>query len=82
MNKLQSMTLATLPLTVGTAAQSQSFTGSGYLASELLSPCQEADNDARWGEAAETRGACRLRQAACYVGGRRIDGDAERRLSE
>ncbi len=25
-----------------------------YLASELLSPCVEADNDARWGEAAET----------------------------
>ena len=27
---------------------------SGYLAADLLSPCQEADNDARWGEAAET----------------------------
>lgn len=26
----------------------------GYTAKELLSPCQEADNDARWGEAAET----------------------------
>lgn len=25
-----------------------------YLAKELLAPCQEADNDARWGEAAET----------------------------
>ncbi|WP_420413650.1 Rap1a/Tai family immunity protein [Roseibium sp.] len=25
-----------------------------YLAADLLSPCQEADNDARWGEAAET----------------------------
>ena len=25
-----------------------------YLAVDLLSPCQEADNDARWGEAAET----------------------------
>lgn len=25
-----------------------------YLAGDLLSPCQEADNDARWGEAAET----------------------------
>jgi hypothetical protein len=27
---------------------------SNYSAAELLSPCQEADNDARWGEAAET----------------------------
>ncbi|MDU8929962.1 Rap1a/Tai family immunity protein [Alisedimentitalea sp. MJ-SS2] len=25
-----------------------------YTAGDLLSPCQEADNDARWGEAAET----------------------------
>ena len=25
----------------------------GYSAADLLSPCQEADNDARWGEAAE-----------------------------
>ena len=28
--------------------------GADYLAKDLLSPCQEADNDARWGEAAET----------------------------
>lgn len=28
--------------------------GGGYMAEELMSPCQEADNDARWGEAAET----------------------------
>lgn len=28
--------------------------GSDYSAADLLSPCQEADNDARWGEAAET----------------------------
>lgn len=27
--------------------------GGGYSAADLLSPCQEADNDARWGEAAE-----------------------------
>lgn len=26
----------------------------GYSALDLLSPCQESDNDARWGEAAET----------------------------
>lgn len=25
-----------------------------YTAKDLLSPCQESDNDARWGEAAET----------------------------
>ena len=25
-----------------------------YTAGDLLSPCQESDNDARWGEAAET----------------------------
>ncbi len=37
----------------GTAG-ADSFTGSGYTALDLLSPCQEADNDARWGEAAET----------------------------
>jgi len=28
--------------------------GGAYMAEELMSPCQEADNDARWGEAAET----------------------------
>ena len=36
------------------AASADSFSGSGYTAGDLLSPCQEADNDARWGEAAET----------------------------
>ncbi len=36
------------------SAQADSFTGSGYPAMALLSPCQESDNDARWGEAAET----------------------------
>ena len=35
-------------------AGSGSVTGSVYTAEELLSPCQESDNDARWGEAAET----------------------------
>jgi hypothetical protein len=33
----------------GNAASAQEYT-----ALDLLSPCQEADNDARWGEAAET----------------------------
>ena len=42
------LVLASLP------AQADSFTGSGYPAMALLSPCQESDNDARWGEAAET----------------------------
>ena len=37
-----------------TQARADSFTGSGYKAIDLLSPCQESDNDARWGEAAET----------------------------
>ena len=36
----------------GTTAFAESH-GAGYLAGELLSPCQEADNDARWGETAE-----------------------------
>ncbi len=36
------------------AAGADSFSGSGYSAGDLLSPCQESDNDARWGEAAET----------------------------
>ena len=35
-------------------AYSASFTGMNYKAADLLSPCQESDNDARWGEAAET----------------------------
>jgi len=42
--------LAGLALTAG----AESFSGSDYTAEALLSPCQEADNDARWGEAAET----------------------------
>lgn len=36
------------------AAWAESFSGADYAAHELLSPCQESDNDARWGEAAET----------------------------
>ena len=35
-------------------ARAESFSGGDYTAAELLSPCQESDNDARWGEAAET----------------------------
>jgi hypothetical protein len=54
MHKLHKVALATLLLTLGSPVQSQSFSGSDYTAAELLSPCQESDNDARWGEAAET----------------------------
>ena len=44
---------ALLLLALQPAAQAQSVTGSSYGAAELLSPCQEADNDSRWGAAAE-----------------------------
>ncbi len=54
MSRVLGAILASLGLTFGAAAYAESFTGSGYTAAELLSPCQEADNDARWGEAAET----------------------------
>ncbi|WP_421849058.1 Rap1a/Tai family immunity protein [Oricola sp.] len=48
-------TTATLALLASVAAApADSFSGTGYLASDLLSPCQESDNDARWGEYAET----------------------------
>ena len=43
-----------LLLAVWASAGADSSGGSGYSAGDLLSPCQEADNDARWGEAAET----------------------------
>ena len=46
--------LAALLLTASAAVTADSFSGSGYSAADLLSPCQESDNDARWGEAAET----------------------------
>ncbi len=51
-----------LPITIAAAALAgQAIAGersvlnihSNYTAEELLSPCQEADNDARWGQAAE-----------------------------
>ena len=43
-----------LLLSVWASAGADSLGGSGYSAGDLLSPCQESDNDARWGEAAET----------------------------
>ena len=53
--------IATLALAGGLSAtaaiaadNSTDALGIPYTAGDLLSPCQEADNDARWGEAAET----------------------------
>ena len=43
-----------LLLAVWVTAGADSFSGSGYSAGDLLSPCQESDNDVGWGEAAET----------------------------
>ena len=49
--------LAILPLAlaapVGAQVTSVLKIHSNYTAAELMSPCQEADNDARWGQAAE-----------------------------
>ena len=47
------ITLTALTLALGTPAFAGGHTGSTYLATDLMSPCQEADNDARWGAAAE-----------------------------
>ncbi len=44
---------AALALSAGLAQAESHAVAPVYLASELMSPCQEADNDARWGEAAE-----------------------------
>ncbi|MFQ5565160.1 MAG: Rap1a/Tai family immunity protein [Paracoccaceae bacterium] len=46
--------LGALLIAVATSGLAGSFSGASYSALDLLSPCQEADNDARWGEAAET----------------------------
>jgi hypothetical protein len=56
MKRLITMTLGAvlLGLHAATPAQSTYTFGADYSAAQLLSPCQEADNDARWGEAAET----------------------------
>ena len=48
------LTAAALLIGMSGTVQAESFSGAGYTALELLSPCQNADNDARWGEAAET----------------------------
>lgn len=44
----------TAGLALGGAAFADGHGDAGYSALDLLSPCQEADNDARWGETAET----------------------------
>ncbi len=49
MRKTLICTIAAMGLATIASADSAAYT-----AKELLSPCQEADNDARWGEAAET----------------------------
>ena len=46
--------LAALLLVASAGVTADSAGGPDYSAGDLLSPCQEADNDARWGEAAET----------------------------
>lgn len=46
--------LGAILLAGSAATAADSSSGPGYSAGDLLSPCQEADNDARWGEAAET----------------------------
>ena len=49
-----SVVVLTLALGMSGNVGAATFSGDDYTAERLLSPCQEADNDARWGEAAET----------------------------
>ena len=51
---IHALSALALALALPAGAGADSFTGTGYSALDLLAPCQEADNDARWGEAAET----------------------------
>jgi hypothetical protein len=53
MNTIRNTVLAACLLVLPGLAPAASFTGTDYTAAELLLPCQEADNDARWGAAAE-----------------------------
>lgn len=53
MRKQVTTVLGAILIAAAGQAGAQSFSGSGYTAGELLSPCQESDNDARWGAAAE-----------------------------
>lgn len=57
-----------------TVASASPMLADGYSAGDLLSPCQEADNDARWGEAAETE--CE-QYVLGFVGALQITGTAE-----
>ena len=51
MRKTMICTIAAMGL--ATIAAADSHMAPAYTAKDLLSPCQEADNDARWGAAAE-----------------------------
>ena len=53
-SRVASALLLSAAIVFGNAASAATFSGPDYTAEKLLSPCQEADNDARWGEAAET----------------------------
>jgi len=54
MRKVSLILTAALLAGLSATAQADSFSGGAYKAGDLLSPCQESDNDARWGAAAET----------------------------
>ena len=54
MRKEITAALGAMLIATATPALPESFSGQSYSALDLLSPCQEADNDSRWGEAAET----------------------------
>jgi len=54
MRKEMTVALSAALIAVASPALPQALTGGeDYTALDLLSPCQEADNDARWGAAAE-----------------------------
>ncbi len=53
MKIVSTVTLGAVLLACSVAGSAQS-TGPAYKAADLLSPCQTADNDSRWGAAAET----------------------------
>lgn len=53
-NMRPTILISSLAVTATLALSPANAQSAGYSAGDLLSPCQEADNDARWGEAAET----------------------------
>lgn len=55
MKRFIPIALGALLLGLQASVPAQTAAGADYLAQDLLSPCQEADNDSRrWGQAAET----------------------------